>query len=231
MRLSLLFVFVHFIGSSLLISTIGYFGIGRLFGPNGAAASLGGLRGSRGRRRGAAQGLFVQPGEKDQLEFGYCFDVRFLLDFSLDAFALTLLALSGLQSRLFPTIPAPLRGAILASPSPHAQPKQFPGYFPRQHPLPLRLNLLHIYHFPGVQCPAFPAQHRASACPDSRFCCALVDQSGRRLGRCHARSKCRGLVLGSLNTSDTIFHTRVHHFTYPSTKVHSHLLVPSLAMH
>ena len=74
-RLSLLFIFVHFIGSSLLISTIGYFAIGRLFGPNGAAASLTGLRGSRSRRRGAAQGLFVQPGEKDQLEFGYCFDV------------------------------------------------------------------------------------------------------------------------------------------------------------
>lgn len=78
-RLSLLFIFVHFIGSSLVISTVGYFIIGRLFGPNGAAASLTGLRGSRGRRRGAAQGLFVQPGEKDQLEFGYCFDVRFSL--------------------------------------------------------------------------------------------------------------------------------------------------------
>ncbi|UDD62946.1 hypothetical protein AFCA_010242 [Aspergillus flavus] len=74
-RLSLLFIFVHFIGSSLLVSTIGYFVIGRLFGPDGAAASLSGLRGGRGRRRGAAQGLFVQPGEKDQLEFGYCFDV------------------------------------------------------------------------------------------------------------------------------------------------------------
>lgn len=75
LRLSLLFVFVHFIGSSLLISTIAYFTVGRLFGPNGAAASLTGFRGSRGRRRGAAQGLFVQPGEKDQLEYGYCFDV------------------------------------------------------------------------------------------------------------------------------------------------------------
>lgn len=75
LRLSFFFIFIHFIGSSLLISTIAYFVIGRLFGPNGAAASLAGLRGSRGRRRGAAQGLFVQPGEKDQLEFGYCFDV------------------------------------------------------------------------------------------------------------------------------------------------------------
>jgi hypothetical protein len=76
-RLSLLFIFLHFLGSSLLVSTIGYFVVGRLFGPNGAAASITGLR-IRGRRRGAAQGLFTQPGEKDQLEFGYCFDVRFL---------------------------------------------------------------------------------------------------------------------------------------------------------
>lgn len=74
-RLSFLFIFGHFIGSSLLVSAIGYFVIGRLFGPNGAAASLTGLRGVRGRRRGAAQGLFTQPGEKEQLEFGYCFDV------------------------------------------------------------------------------------------------------------------------------------------------------------
>ncbi|RDW87179.1 unc-50 family protein [Aspergillus mulundensis] len=74
MRLFFFFVVVHFIGSSLLVSTIGYFVIGRLFGPNGAAASITGLR-IRGRRRGAAQGLFTQPGEKDQLEFGYCFDV------------------------------------------------------------------------------------------------------------------------------------------------------------
>ncbi|KAL2788341.1 UNC-50 [Aspergillus keveii] len=73
-RLSLLFIFLHFLGSSLLVSTIGYFVVGRLFGPNGAAASITGLR-IRGRRRGAAQGLFTQPGEKDQLEFGYCFDV------------------------------------------------------------------------------------------------------------------------------------------------------------
>lgn len=31
--------------------------------------------GGRGRRRGAAQGLFAHPGEKEQVEFGYCFDV------------------------------------------------------------------------------------------------------------------------------------------------------------
>ncbi|KAL1866575.1 hypothetical protein Plec18167_009032 [Paecilomyces lecythidis] len=74
-RMSLLFVFVHFIGSSLLISTLAYLCVGRLFGPNGAAGSLTGFRGNRYRRRGAAQGLFAQPGEKEQIEFGYCFDV------------------------------------------------------------------------------------------------------------------------------------------------------------
>ncbi|KAH8428929.1 unc-50 family protein [Aspergillus melleus] len=82
-RLSLLFIFLHFVGSSLLVSTVGYFAIGRLFGPNGAAASLNGFRGARSRRRGAAQGLFMQPGEKDQLEFGYCFDVSIRAFFPL----------------------------------------------------------------------------------------------------------------------------------------------------
>lgn len=74
-RISFMFIFVHFIGTSLFISTIAYFLIGRIFGPNGFAANLTGFRGSRTRRRGAAQGLFVQPGEKEQVEFGYCFDV------------------------------------------------------------------------------------------------------------------------------------------------------------
>lgn len=78
-RLALLFVFVHFIGTSLVISTLAYLLVGRIFGPNGAASSLTGFRGSRGRRRGAAQGLFVQPGEKEQVEFGYCFDVSLFL--------------------------------------------------------------------------------------------------------------------------------------------------------
>ncbi|KKZ66446.1 hypothetical protein EMCG_07838 [[Emmonsia] crescens] len=79
-RLSFLFIFIHFIGSSLLISTLAYFLIGRLFGPGGPAARIGEWRGGRAilgrtRRRGAAQGLFAQPGEKEQVEFGYCFDV------------------------------------------------------------------------------------------------------------------------------------------------------------
>jgi len=64
LRITLVFIFGHFIGSSLLVSTLAYFLVGRLLGP--------GVPGLPGRRR---QGLFTQPGEGEQLEFGYCFDV------------------------------------------------------------------------------------------------------------------------------------------------------------
>jgi hypothetical protein len=121
-RLTFLFVFVHFIGSSLVISTIGYFIIGKLFGPNGAAASLAGLRGSRGRRRGAAQGLFMQPGEKDQLEFGYCFDVSPLLDPTNGAFGLITLP-SGIQPCLLSPLPPSLRGAVPPTAAAYPQPE------------------------------------------------------------------------------------------------------------
>lgn len=61
------FIFGHFLLSSLLVSTAAYFLVGRLLGP--------GVRGLPGRRRG----LFTQLGEPgaegEQLEFGYCFDV------------------------------------------------------------------------------------------------------------------------------------------------------------
>ncbi|KAF1808918.1 UNC-50 family protein [Eremomyces bilateralis CBS 781.70] len=63
-KITLVFIFIHFIGLSLLASTIAYFLVGRLLGP--------GVPGLPGRRR---QGLFAQPGESDPLEFGYCFDV------------------------------------------------------------------------------------------------------------------------------------------------------------
>ncbi|QDS77867.1 hypothetical protein FKW77_000235 [Venturia effusa] len=65
LKISLVFVFGHFIGSSLVVSVVAYFLVGRLLGP--------GVKGLPGRRR--QQGLFVQPGEEEQLEFGYCFDV------------------------------------------------------------------------------------------------------------------------------------------------------------
>jgi hypothetical protein len=61
---TLVFIFGHFIGFSLLVSTLAYFVVGRLLGP--------GISGLPGRRR---TGLFTQPGEQEMLEFGYCFDV------------------------------------------------------------------------------------------------------------------------------------------------------------
>lgn len=65
MRLTLLFVFVHFLAVSLVVATAAFFLVGRLLGP--------GIAGLPGRRR--QQGLFTQAGEGEQLEFGYCFDV------------------------------------------------------------------------------------------------------------------------------------------------------------
>ncbi|RMZ82182.1 hypothetical protein DV738_g1911, partial [Chaetothyriales sp. CBS 135597] len=67
-KLALIFVFVHFLAGSLVVSAIGYFVVGRLLGP--------GVAGLPGRRR--QQGLFGTPGGAsgaETLEFGYCFDV------------------------------------------------------------------------------------------------------------------------------------------------------------
>lgn len=62
-KVAVVFVLGHFIGLSLLVATVAYFLVGRLLGP--------GVPGLPGRRRG----LFTQPGDGEQLEFGYCFDV------------------------------------------------------------------------------------------------------------------------------------------------------------
>ncbi|QIX00186.1 hypothetical protein AMS68_005703 [Peltaster fructicola] len=55
-RVAFVFVFGHFLGTSLLISTLMFFLVGRVLG----------------KRR---QGLFDSPGSEEGLEFGYCFDV------------------------------------------------------------------------------------------------------------------------------------------------------------
>lgn len=80
-RLTLLFVFVHFLTVSLLVATAAFFLVGRLLGP--------GIAGLPGRRR--QQGLFTQAGEGEQLEFGYCFDVsgRQAVRVDSDAMSLT----------------------------------------------------------------------------------------------------------------------------------------------
>jgi hypothetical protein len=65
-RFAFIYVFIHFLATSLLVATAAYFLVGRLLGP--------GIAGLPGRRR--QQGLFVQAEDREQLEFGYCFDVR-----------------------------------------------------------------------------------------------------------------------------------------------------------
>jgi len=67
-RLTLLFVFVHFLAVSLFGAPAGFFVGGWLLGR--------GFWGLPGRRR--QQGLFAREGEGGVLEFGYCFDVSWL---------------------------------------------------------------------------------------------------------------------------------------------------------
>ncbi|CAK40893.1 uncharacterized protein An11g10950 [Aspergillus niger] len=189
-RLSLLFIFVHFIGSSLLVSTVGYFTIPRLFGPDGAAASLTGFRGGRGRRRGAAQGLFTQPGEKDQLEFGYCFDT------------------SGIESGILPSVSTSLRGPVPAPPAAPAQPEQLPGHFPRKHPLLVGHNLLHLHHISRIQCASVPPQHGASAAPHPGVCSAVAGEPDCGMGDSGARPGSGRTVLGRMIvTAHVMLHT------------------------
>jgi UNC-50 family len=88
LRITLFFIFIHFIALSLLVSAVAYFLIGRLLGP--------GVPGLPGRRR---QGLFTTLGaEGEQLEFGYCFDV------SIRAFFPVWLFLYVVQFLLMPVI-------------------------------------------------------------------------------------------------------------------------------
>ncbi|KAJ9620898.1 translation initiation factor IF-2 [Taxawa tesnikishii (nom. ined.)] len=90
LRITLVFVFGHFLLSSLLVSTAAYFLVGKLLGP--------GIAGLPGRSRRA--GLFGPPGNdpQDQLEFGYCFDV------SIRAFLPVWVFLYVIQFLLMPVI-------------------------------------------------------------------------------------------------------------------------------
>ncbi|KAK2799896.1 hypothetical protein FQN51_006497 [Onygenales sp. PD_10] len=141
LRLSVLFVFIHFIGSSLLVSTLAYFLVGRLFGPGGPAARISEWRGGRGgtilgagrtRRRGAAGGLFAQPGEKEQVEFGYCFDV------SNRAFFPLYLHLYVLQFLLLPLLTRHSSTPPTSNPSTPSSPTTTPPHpSSSAHPSPL----------------------------------------------------------------------------------------------
>lgn len=129
------------------------------------------MPGLPGRRR---QGLFTQPGEEEQLEFGYCFDVS--SPSNPCPHALTF-PLPGRHKSLRPNMGISLRDPI----PPHAANRQQPlvssdspssttfltpaqGLPPlRQLPLPPRLHLLLHNHVPRVQRPALLAPHRAAA--------------------------------------------------------------------
>ncbi|KAF2444108.1 UNC-50 [Karstenula rhodostoma CBS 690.94] len=67
LKITLVFIFVHFLLSSLVISTLNFFLIKYLLGPNSKILP--------GKRRGLYD-LSANDGEgKEELEFGYCWDV------------------------------------------------------------------------------------------------------------------------------------------------------------
>lgn len=101
-RLTLLFVFVHFLTVSLLVATAAFFLVGRLLGP--------GIAGLPGRRR--QQGLFTQAGEGEQLEFGYCFDVSLFAMLGTIEEQTDIRCLSGCDSSFLPGLGVVVRHAI-----------------------------------------------------------------------------------------------------------------------
>jgi hypothetical protein len=66
-HLCLVFIFVHFLLLSLVTATLFFFLVGRLLGPGGSSLLP-------GRRRGLYN-LNEADGGKEELEFGYCWDV------------------------------------------------------------------------------------------------------------------------------------------------------------
>lgn len=109
-RLTLLFVFVHFLAVSLLVATSAFFLVGRLLGP--------GIAGLPGRRR--RQGLFTQADEGEQLEFGYCFDVSGPTQLEVREGAQNAdTRETGCNSSLFPGLGLAIRGSIYLGTSNH----------------------------------------------------------------------------------------------------------------
>jgi len=91
-RIALVFVLGHFLGTSLLVSTLMYFLVGRVLG----------------KRK---QGLFGPPTSGEEgLEFGYCFDVRFSI--SVPSRILLLTRPLGLHQSLPAALGLPLRAAV-----------------------------------------------------------------------------------------------------------------------
>ncbi|KAI5310356.1 hypothetical protein KEM55_008009 [Ascosphaera atra] len=131
LKLAASFVLLHFLGSSLLIATITYVAVPRLFGPEGwlARRGLGGLgigRGRMGYGRRRAQGLFGDAGLRggmsglsalggENIEFGYCFDVSnrafFPLYIHLYVLQFILLPLLTRTKQVPSSAPAPADGA------------------------------------------------------------------------------------------------------------------------
>ncbi|KAI4126396.1 MAG: hypothetical protein LQ338_003766 [Usnochroma carphineum] len=76
-RLTLIFIFVHFLLGSLVVATAAYFLVGRLLGPRSSGGRRKGLFGDTSAARDRDRDR--ERGEEEGLEFGYCFDVSLSL--------------------------------------------------------------------------------------------------------------------------------------------------------
>jgi hypothetical protein len=157
LHLTLVFIFGHFLLLSLVTATLFFFLVGRLLGPGNSLLP--------GRRRGLYNLNDADAG-KEELEFGYCWDV------AIRAFVPVWVFLYIIQFLCMPLIgtdhwyvnspPIPSPFSLLLTHITQALPP------PLKHTLPLRLKLLLHHHLPGLQRAAVPAPHGAAARADSR---------------------------------------------------------------
>nr|POE98297.1 protein unc-50 like a [Quercus suber] len=148
-RVALFFVFIHFLGASLIVATLMFFLVGRVLG----------------RRR---QGLFGPPvGGEEALEFGYCFDVWHPLSPSKfgPRMCIELTLLIGFDSRVPSTLVFPLRLAIPAYAAHSAGLLGVQSVW--KHHVFAGVELLLCHHFFGLQCATIPSSHRSRFSPDT----------------------------------------------------------------
>ncbi|KAL5443278.1 hypothetical protein PMIN06_003145 [Paraphaeosphaeria minitans] len=170
LKITLVFIFVHFLLSSLVISTLNFFLIKYLLGPNSKILP--------GKRRGLYD-LSANEGEgKEELEFGYCWDV------AIRAFVPVWVFLYVVQFLCMPLVGTDHWWVRMLL---HLSHDSSEGYFawhktnytkglprPLQHALPRRADLLLHNHLSGLQRAALLAPHRASPRPHRRHCHPLV---------------------------------------------------------
>ncbi|EGC42880.1 integral membrane protein [Histoplasma capsulatum var. duboisii H88] len=110
----------------------------------------------------------------------------------------------GIEPRLLPTIPTPIRSPIPPPSNPDTKliilriVAKHARHRPRKHSVSLRTYVLHLHHLFGLQRPAIPPSYRIITCPDSYFCSTLAGESDSRMGNSRAGDDRGRDVLGHM---------------------------------